>query len=216
MRYATLAVGAVIGIATLSLSSFANAQTAAPPPVAPAQPAAAAAQPAPATGARPVDKDEDKDKETGPARSAENAVFLEIGGNGLIYSVNYEHLFGDSDFSLRGGFSYLSLGASGGGASAKATFMTFPILANYYIGGKNNKLEIGAGATMVYAATSAGTSTSFASVSGLVPAPTMAVGYRYIPAKGGFTFFIGFTPLILPGADRPIWPWAGTSFGGVF
>lgn len=68
----------------------------------------------------------------------------------------------------------------------------------------------------MYAHASAGSSTSLVSVSGLVPAPTVAIGYRYIPAKGGFTFFIGLTPFIIPGGDKPIFPWGGMSFGGVF
>ena len=177
---------------------------------------ASAAPPAPVAPPRDRAAGEEDEHPKPVERTAHNAIFLEIAGNGLLYSVNYERLFGDSDFSVRAGFSFISIGASGGGASARATLMTFPILGNYYVGGKNHKLQLGAGVTLMYASESAGSGgVGVASVSGLVPAPTLAIGYRYLPSDGGFSFFIGFTPFIVPGGDKPILPWAGMSFGGV-
>jgi hypothetical protein len=158
---------------------------------------------------RPAEDHEEKDE---IVRTAENAVFVELAGNGLIYSINYEHLFGDSNLSLRGGLSYVSLAASAGGESAKATIMTFPVLANYYIGGRDHKLQLGVGATFLYASESI----ALVSFSGVIPAPTAVIGYRYIPARGGFAFFIGLTPFLVPGSDKTFFPWGGTSFGGVF
>ncbi len=158
---------------------------------------------------------EDKD-----ARKANNAIFLELGGNGLIYSLNYERLFGDSNFSVRLGISYISVsaGSSSNGGEAKATFMTFPILGNYYVGGRNHKLQLGGGVSILYAsASSSSGGVGPAGVeSAFVPAPTVAIGYRYLPVKPGFTFFIGLTPFIVPGGKQTFFPWAGMSFGGIF
>src|SRR2546430_8651465 len=41
-------------------------------------------------------------------RNATNSIFLEGGGPGLAYSLNYERIF-ENDFGLRVGFSYLSV-----------------------------------------------------------------------------------------------------------
>jgi hypothetical protein len=173
----------------------------------------------------PVVRDTSRDADEVPkrvVRTANNSIFLELLGNGLLYSINYERFFEDSGFSVRGGFSYISLSASAGNAatgtsSAKATFMTFPLLGNYYVGGRDHKLQLGLGVTFMYAAESAGGGgVGVASVSGFVPAPTAVVGYRYIPHDGGFAFFIGLTPFIVPGGDKSVLPWGGMSFGGVF
>ena len=53
-------------------------------------------------------------------RSATNSIFLEGGGSDLAYSLNYERIF-ENDFGLRVGFSYLSISATAGSASANAT-----------------------------------------------------------------------------------------------
>ncbi len=51
-------------------------------------------------------------------RDASSSLFLEGGGPGLLYSVNYELLF-DDDFGIRAGFSYQSLSASGSSGSGR-------------------------------------------------------------------------------------------------
>ena len=150
------------------------------------------------------------------ARKADNAVFLELGGNGLVYSINYERLFGDTDFSLRVGLSYISLAASNSRTNAKLGIVTVPVLANYYVGGRDHKLQLGGGLTFLSVSGQNGDTGNIVTVSGLVPAPTLAVGYRYLPARGGFTFFIGFTPFIIPGNAQVLKPWAGMSVGGAF
>jgi len=53
-------------------------------------------------------------------RDATSSLFVEGGGPGLLYSINYELLF-DDDYGIRAGFGYQSLsatGASGGSTSA--------------------------------------------------------------------------------------------------
>ncbi|HEU4534113.1 MAG TPA: hypothetical protein VFS00_08345, partial [Polyangiaceae bacterium] len=90
-------------------------------------------------------------------RTANNAVFAELLGNGGIYSINYERFLGD--FGVRAGFSYLSLegsttlkcGSTGpcSTASAKVSLTTVPIVGSYYLGGENHKLQLGAGLTVM-------------------------------------------------------------------
>jgi len=161
------------------------------------------------------DEDEDRDDEE-PVRTAKNAVFAEIAGNGLVYSINYERFIDDTGFGIRAGFSYISLGASAGSASAKTSWLAIPLLANYYVGSANHKLQLGLGVTLLYVTSEASTSDTFGGVSGFVPLPTAAIGYRYIPARGGFNFGIGFTPFIIPGGDKSFLPWPGIGLGAVF
>lgn len=52
-----------------------------------------------------------------------------------------------------------------------------------------------------------------ASASGFTPVGTAVAGYRYVPHDGGFTFRIGFTPLI---SQEGVFPWGGMSFGYLF
>ena len=66
-------------------------------------------------------------------RDASNSLFIEGGGPGLLYSLNYELLF-DDDFGIRVGFSYQSLRPappSIGGGNASPRLITVPILATY-------------------------------------------------------------------------------------
>lgn len=164
---------------------------------------------------------EDADDE----RSAQNVVFGEIGGNGVLYSVNYERLFGDSGFSARIGFSYMAISFGGttidanGRAttvSASTSWVTVPLLANYYVGGVRNKLHLGLGFTMLIVTANASEGALFGSVSGFLPCPTAVLGYRYLPPDGGFAFSVGFTPFLFPSSNRPFLPWGGLGFGGVF
>ena len=129
-------------------------------------------------------------------RSAANSIFLEGGGPGLAYSLNYERIFAD-DFGLRVGFSYLSISGtvSSGTTSAtgSATLWAVPVMVDYLgLGWGNHALELGAGATIVGLSAS-GTMGPFAgSGSGTLAFGTAILGYRRQPVDGGFQFRIGF------------------------
>jgi hypothetical protein len=69
-------------------------------------------------------------------------IFLELGGNGIIYSINYERIISEN-FALRGG-----AGIAPGLILVEGTFFHFPLTASYLIGSKTSMLEIGAGATL--------------------------------------------------------------------
>lgn len=156
-------------------------------------------------------------KSSSTDRKAKNLVYLELLGNGGLYSINYERML-SNDLSARLGFSYFSISASGTSsdgsqASAKASLVTVPALFNYMVGGKNHKFEMGAGATLIYVSASASGGAASASGQGVGVAGTGVAGYRYSPADGGFVFRVGYTPLFGKGGYQS---WGGMSFGGTF
>jgi len=129
-------------------------------------------------------------------RSATNSIFLEGGGPGLAYSLNYERIF-ENDFGLRAGFSYMSFSGSAGSSSASATMWTVPVLANYLgLGSGNHSLELGAGATLVGVTGSGNSMGLSASGSGTLVLGTAILGYRRQPVNGGFQFRIGVEALV--------------------
>jgi hypothetical protein len=167
----------------------------------------------------------------GPAlaeeRGAANSIFLEGGGPGLAYSLNYERVFQD-DFGLRVGFSYLSIsGTFSSGSSSgtgSATLWTVPVMFDYLgLGWGNSALELGAGATIV-GLSGSGTLGPFAgSASGQLLFGTAILGYRRQPPSGGFQFRVGLEALVGKGlamseTDRNpdkvgVLPWMYMSLG---
>jgi hypothetical protein len=184
------------------------------PPAAPA-PAAAPAAEAPAPPP-PVEAEEE--------RTANNALYLEGLGPGLIYSVNYDRTFGD--FAARVGFGYLSVSVSSGSTTGmvqetpSASIFTIPITLSYLgVGTKKSMLELGLGATILHAGAGATTidanSNSSANASATVVLPVAIVGYRYQPPHGGFLFRGGFSP-IFAGSSLPVLPWPYVALGATF
>ena len=158
-------------------------------------------------------------------RDANNSFFIEGGGPGLLYSLNYERIV-ERDFGLRIGFSYTSLSgtATSGGstASASAAFVTVPVIVSYLgVSSGNHALELGAGGTMIYASGSASSSGYATSASGTGALGTVLVGYRRQPVDGGFQFRIGVEALMGKGLalSNPdpnafgVLPWMYMSFG---
>jgi hypothetical protein len=129
-------------------------------------------------------------------REASSSLFLEGGGPGLLYSVNYELLF-DDDFGIRAGFSYQSLSASGssGSGSAPVSLITVPILATELVSLGSSALELGGGATIIQAAGAASGNGLAVSASGTTVLGTAILGYRRQPVDGGFQFRIGIEAL---------------------
>jgi hypothetical protein len=133
---------------------------------------------------------------------ANNAIYLELGGNGLIYSLNYDYRF-NTDWSARAGVMYLPI--------EDVTLTIVPIIANYLYG-NNHMLEIGAG--IAYVGISFETDDDeFFSFSGSGVVGTGTFGYRYQKVDGGFVFRAGITPIFGAGGFLP---WAGLSLGYAF
>ena len=129
-------------------------------------------------------------------RLAQNNVSLELIGNGLFYSVNYERTIITQNFSLRIGASYIP-------QSGNNDFGTIllPILMNAFIGESAHRLEVGLGGTIFLVAR------RWLSFTG-------RIGYRYQPLEGGFNFGIAFTPIL--GGEIYVPVWGGISLGWGF
>lgn len=137
----------------------------------------------------------------------QNQLYLELAGNGLIYSLNYERLL-SKNFALRFGF-----GITPGVIFVEGTYIHIPFTASYLVGSETSKFEAGIGATYF-----AGTDVE---IFGLPAGDqslifvTGIIGYRYI-SPGGFVFRIFFSPLYSSEADPNLIPTGGLSFGFAF
>jgi hypothetical protein len=148
---------------------------------------------------------------------APNAIYVELFGNGLLYTVNYDRLISPST-GFRVGFEYIGIngGTDADGNSISASLLAIPATFNYFIGSINSrgmmsssKLELGLGIIFVHAGASyGGISGAGSGVGG-----TATVGYRLQPSDGGFVFRIGLTPVFVL-SDFQIW--GGLSLGYSF
>lgn len=144
-------------------------------------------------------------------RTARQTVYVELGGNGLWYSLNYERWL-QPNLAVRIGASYLSMSASSGTAEASVSSLGVPLTASYMVGRGNSKLELGGG--VLFEKFSGQASSGFgekAEGGGLFPMATFIAGYRYAPANGGMNFKLAFTPVWHP--DLGTFMWGGLAFG---
>lgn len=138
-------------------------------------------------------------QDPGNLHTAQNSVFLELGGNGLGFSMNYERLVFNSQ-AVRLGIGY------GDGVA-------FPALYNIILGAGNHKLEIGLGATFMVSVKTGGQNRLYA---------TGNFGYRWLfSTETGQNFLrISFTPLVGDYASQTsaivFIPWGGVSLGMMF
>lgn len=138
---------------------------------------------------------------------ARNSIFLELGGNGALYSLNYDHKFFDHA-SARVGGMYLPLSAED--SDDRVNVALFPIMINYLVGSGSSRLEVGIGTLAGYVSGNADNENfSEGAVGGL----TGTLGYRLQPVDGGFLFRIGVTPFTT-GAGIQLW--GGLSLGATF
>jgi hypothetical protein len=128
-------------------------------------------------------------------------VYLEVGGAGVIYSLNYDGRFG----KIENGFGF-RIGI--GGASYEGDgYIAIPAQVNYLLGNKGQYLELGAGIT--YASITDLFDTDSGNSSEVLGSFT--IGFRKQPfGKKGLTWRIAFTPFI---GDGYIQPWGGASVG---
>jgi hypothetical protein len=186
--------------------------------------AAAGASDAPDEDAEMADSDSSSEASDAEGeREAKNAIYVDLLGPGLFYSINYDRMLTE-DLSARIGFSYLSFGASAsdgtGGASASAEFSYWavPITVSYLgIGSDSNMLEVGGGPVIMNVKGSGVVETdetASAEASATLFAMTGMVGYRHQPADGGFVFRIGASPVMV--FDAGLLPWGYLSLGAAF
>jgi len=134
-----------------------------------------------------------------PASRNASQIYVELGGVGIVYSINYDgRLSGkDKGIGIRAGF--------GAAAAEGSSYFAVPLGLNYLAGAKGNYFEFGAGATFI-----AGNDVSI----GANESSTfgwLSLGYRrQAYRKKGITWRLAFTPIFGSGFFVP---YAGGSIG---
>lgn len=138
------------------------------------------------------------------AQTSSKSVFLELGGSGFLYSVNYDMRLTQNDTGLGfragiGGIPDINNGDY---------YIAAPFQINYLFGKNGSYLELGVGAT-------------FLKVEGIDDdlegkdlIGSMSIMFRRQPPTGGFTWRIGYTPLFANSGGLPYW--IGGSVGIAF
>jgi hypothetical protein len=144
-----------------------------------------------------------------PPEEARNAVYLELLGNGGLFSLNYEREVADGVLA-RAGFGSWSFTSLWTGAETTVT--TVPLTIAFVRGRGEHRLELGGGMTFGRSRETFFGSSNFVSLTGLV-------GYRYEQPGRGYLFRAGATPFYGLGGedvaypDRGFFPSIGVSFG---
>lgn len=130
--------------------------------------------------------------------TAKNAAYLEIGGNGIVYSFNYERIFfqkGIFKSAARAGLTLFPL--KRGGKNHLTTVLPIEIIG--MLGRSKHHLELGIGISPnlipyseIDPATADYTSVSY-EYGTFIP---FRIGYRYQKSDGGFFFRAGYTPIL--------------------
>jgi hypothetical protein len=182
----------------------------------PPAPAPVAAAPVAFPGALPPSPAADAPPAETPADRGRNLIFVELGGNGILYTVNYDRGLTE-DFSVRVGIGHLEEGANpistGPAEIASQAATTIPAMVSYTHGRNSHRLELGAGVTVIRTAGAPPMGRQPAVPADLSVMGTAVIGYRYVPREGGFTYRAGLTPMFSRGG---VLPWAGLSFGYLF
>lgn len=140
--------------------------------------------------------------QSGAEGPAANAVYVELLGNGGLYSLNYDRRVADA-VALRVGFGAWTADDLFLGEEAETSFITVPVTAAWLMGSGNRRIELGGGVLLgsrsrEEAFGEGETSSSFVSLTGIV-------GYRYQPARG-FMFRVALTPFFGLGDGDEAYP----------
>lgn len=133
-------------------------------------------------------------------------IFVEIGGQGLLFTANYDTRFSKKRDGLgaRAGIGYLAV--SGNHAT------TVPISLNYLLGKGKNFFEMGLGTTLLAVKGNEDNFSFKDSKSDFVG--SMSFSYRLQPVDGGFSFRAGLSPIFNKDFFMPYY--AGLSLGYSF
>jgi hypothetical protein len=129
------------------------------------------------------------------------SFYAEIGGPGILFSANYDSRFNKTPFGFGGrvGLGFVSADESvymnGNYTFKRSTALTLPVQLNYIFGQTNsvNAFEVGFGFTYVSKQLDI---FNFYDKKGPNLYGTAAFMYRRVPVNGGFSWRIGFTPLV--------------------
>jgi hypothetical protein len=145
-------------------------------------------------------------------------VFLEILGNGLLATVNYDMRFNKNrqdGLGFRVGIGGLSVnGTDNAGLSVNAGILTIPFEINYLSGKRRSAFEAGLGLTPLFISAKIKLDDEKFGGSGSGTNGFLSLGYRYQPINKGFLFRINWTPIINSYGISPAW--FGISFGFSF
>jgi hypothetical protein len=126
-------------------------------------------------------------------------AFVEILGNGLIVSGNFEMRLkkdSNSGSGLRAGLGGGNIsGYDNNGNYVSVGLITIPLGYNYLIGEKRSSFELGAGITPIIVSASGNFNGDFVSGKGITLSGVLNAGYRYQPLNSGFMGKITWTPL---------------------
>ena len=139
--------------------------------------------------------------------SQKNNIYAELGGAGYLMTFNYERMLSDNIIARVGYGSDEQRAEDGTSKDGNISF--FPLGAAYLIGSGNQKIEIGAGITMLKG-------TLEMDGEDLEPNVKMMFiggGYRYHIGEGGFLLSLKGYYLSLGDFSAP---WAGMSIGWTF
>jgi len=133
-------------------------------------------------------------------------IFVELGGQGLLFTANYDSRFSKRRDGLGGrvGIGYISTGGD------NAT--TVPLSLNYLLGTGRHFFEMGLGATLL--ATSGNDNSFLFDENNSNVIGTMSFSYRLQPVDRGFSFRAGLTPIFKKNNFIPYY--AGLSLGYSF
>jgi len=124
------------------------------------------------------------------AQELKHAVTLEIGGGGLLYSINYEHYL-KQYFVARAGISFLLIKEKQTEKSLKIVSipLSFSYLQNIYH--DKHYLEIGIGTMDLI---TSGDLIEYKGVTDIFLNPYLIAGYRYLPIDKKWNLKLSFTP----------------------
>jgi hypothetical protein len=128
-----------------------------------------------------------------------NALYIELAGPGLLYSLNYEYRFSQK-FSVRAGLSMWSIDSLDLLILQIKNFKyrSFPLMINYMTGKRSSHFELGLGIMPLFVQ---GDFTVFYFLDAGETSKTNhllgigTIGYRYQRNEGGFIFRAGATPV---------------------
>ncbi len=126
---------------------------------------------------------------------ANQAVFAELGGPALLYSLNYEYRF-IPELGARAGLTVLPACIF-----RCQTYVGIPLTMSAFVGSESHHLEMGAGITAFLIEDK---DSRFLEAH---------IGYRYEPVYGGFVFRAMFTPIFRMNKPKDWLPWGGLSGG---
>ena len=124
-----------------------------------------------------------------------NSLYLELGGSGALYSVNYDRIMKKMKKSM----TSFSIGCTYWGKidySDGRTDIGIPVSYNYLIGKKNNHLELGLGLTLLYFKIFDNYLNVKEEQKGISPIFSLKFGYRYQKPTGGIFYRATFTPIL--------------------